>query len=280
MLEEEKPFLESSEEIIELNAHDIEKELMWNKYIFTNDLYTVIPFDYLHHYSCGEITQPPANTTVPPTDGRTNLLDLPVEIILIIFEYLPPIKLGICNLVCRTFNEIISEPELWRVICYNYDELFIWDKVSVGPRIQGSRIIIGNIMNIGNRNIKSARIQINSPLLCPSPYGGLRNFGMINGPTTNHTIRKSLIEEINDPCFEIKVKFEALKNVSTKKQKKEHEDDLIQYKTLSESKYFQSIESYLKPPLQIIPIALLLLTTSYTMTSFPTLSIEEKNFCS
>ncbi|KAJ6240562.1 fam11a [Anaeramoeba flamelloides] len=129
---EEKLSLVRNQNIFQVSLAERDLELLSYPYtILQQQIVLKINIDNLiKDCTQGDLSPIPSDLFKPPQNEHdSQILDLPQEILLLIFEYLPPIKLIMLRLTCLPFNNITRDKELWRIVCHNYEKLFIWEKL-------------------------------------------------------------------------------------------------------------------------------------------------------
>ncbi|KAJ6231360.1 f-box only protein [Anaeramoeba flamelloides] len=139
--------------------------------------------------------------------------DLPIEILWMILEYLPPKKLGMMRVLNRNINQATQDKDVWRQACLNYNELFIWDRLEFNRFFLSSKSkdvygILSDLKfkktgKIAKRFISNdnSTIQIRQRM----------NKDII--PVTNRRMRYHYIKELPNPEKAIKKKFEKNRQI-------------------------------------------------------------------
>jgi len=99
------------------------------------------PFNRFPFRHCLDFTSPPSSdeqeTMIPQIDElqtqkeetekeRNIICNLPTELLLNIFSFLPPSTLLICRLVCRSWSELACHNSIWTFLCFQSYSLILF----------------------------------------------------------------------------------------------------------------------------------------------------------
>ncbi|KAJ5068688.1 fam11a b protein [Anaeramoeba ignava] len=157
---EEMGKLKINEEIEENEKEKVEKTEDLNKYFVYQGkgVYCLDDNDIVNLFQSEKLL-PSDSSTVTYQEPSFVISVLPAEIWLLIFEYLKVPEVIKISMVCRDFQDLTYDRELWRRLAIKINEVFIWNKLSVAEQRLEEYKVIGYQLNIENEIISLRKIQ-------------------------------------------------------------------------------------------------------------------------
>ncbi|KAJ3448159.1 chaperone protein DNAj [Anaeramoeba flamelloides] len=146
-------------------------------------------------------------------ENELTLDSLPIEVLLMIFKHLSPIKILMLRKVCSTFDQVSGDSEIWREICLKYWKIFLCKEItydSYSNRIRGPIIDEIKLHTISSDNYD--------------------NYEKYYQESCNH-----IIEKITNPEEEFINKMKSLKKaLNARKQERVRREDRSKISTFKD----------------------------------------------
>ncbi|KAJ6228839.1 f-box only protein [Anaeramoeba flamelloides] len=273
--QEKTPLLTSSDDSFDITETDRIKELNLNEYeTFLGKTCLKIPLSIFNHLLVGEIGEIPPKTRYHPrkkksksSTNNTNLLNLPDQILINIFEYLPPLKIIILRQTCIKCSNLSQDRQLWRQVCINNNQLFIWKELRIKIVFFNEQNIIYGFQNDLVEKITGKKIKIRKNMYNRTFRNKLLDTKTSElEPLTNANIRISYIETLKNPEKHFKLKYKKLQHAKQQIQNLAEQNDEQDLKFQKQSMFRKRVIKTLWYPVLLLSYSYILFTILINLT--------------